>query len=274
MCRAVRNTSVSVSAVLAVVLGAAQLRAEGFRFLIPEAEAFPGQQIELTVEGDYAVSVQGFSLAFSYPVDALEIVNIDFTQTILGAIGADFLVSEVDREQGHVFLAALVDVKPPFESELIPAIGQPLALARMLVEVSSDASEDIQLEFRDGLFQPPVQNLFVVDDVSVPVDELGGGSITLLRKTMFIRGDANSDVLVDIADPIAVLNYQFSYGFEPPSCLVACDVNLDDWVDISDAIYLLRFLFEPSMPPPPHPFPAPGSLDYFSRLDCKQGLDL
>ncbi|MEE8142440.1 MAG: dockerin type I repeat-containing protein, partial [Planctomycetota bacterium] len=72
----------------------------------------------------------------------------------------------------------------------------------------------------------------------------------------FVRGDANGDEIVNIADPIYVLEYLFADGRDP-TCFDAADGNDDGAVQISDAIYLLTFLFDEGLPPPP-PFPDPG----------------
>ncbi len=56
------------------------------------------------------------------------------------------------------------------------------------------------------------------------------------------RGDANSDLKLDISDPIYVLNYLFSGGAKP-RCVPVADTNADRKVDISDAVAALTYLF-------------------------------
>lgn len=67
-------------------------------------------------------------------------------------------------------------------------------------------------------------------DVSV-----GGGP------TEFLRGDANQNGMVEIADSISILGVLFSG--DSTSCASALDVNDDEGSDISDAIFLLSYLF-------------------------------
>ncbi len=74
---------------------------------------------------------------------------------------------------------------------------------------------------------------------------------------VFLRGDANSDADVNIADPIFTLNGLFGDG-GPSRCREAEDANADAEVNIADPIYLLNRLFGSGAPPPP-PFPACGS---------------
>lgn len=73
----------------------------------------------------------------------------------------------------------------------------------------------------------------------------------------FVRGDANTDGGVDIADPIAMLQFTF-LGQGSLSCLKASDANADGSpADISDAIFILLYSFSGGSPPPA-PFPGCG----------------
>src|SRR5688572_12647705 len=58
----------------------------------------------------------------------------------------------------------------------------------------------------------------------------------------FLRGDANQDADLDIADPVFLLNWLFSGG-RRPSCADAADMNDDGTLDISDAVYCLEIAF-------------------------------
>ena len=73
----------------------------------------------------------------------------------------------------------------------------------------------------------------------------------------FVRGDANQDTNIDLADALFVADYLFANGAVPP-CLDAADVNDDGVHDISDPLYLIRHLFIVGSPPPPAPFPTAG----------------
>ncbi len=71
----------------------------------------------------------------------------------------------------------------------------------------------------------------------------------------FIRGDANTDASVNLADGIKILNTLFQG--DTFACEIALDTNRDCSVNIADAIYLLNFLFVGG-PPPTAPFPDCG----------------
>ncbi len=82
----------------------------------------------------------------------------------------------------------------------------------------------------------------------------------------YIRGDANADGHVDLADPIRILFYLFSN--EALSCLSAADTNDDDSVNASDGVYLLTHLFMVG-PPPPSPYGACGVEPVDDGLTCE-----
>ena len=101
----------------------------------------------------------------------------------------------------------------------------------------------------DGI-SDPCEILFGSPDIDL--DELPDEC-----ETAFIRGDAQSNGVIDLADPIRVLNYLFENG--PSECIAAYDANGDDRVDVADPVRLLQFLFS-NGPAPPAPFPDCGLL--------------
>lgn len=83
----------------------------------------------------------------------------------------------------------------------------------------------------------------------------------------FVRGDANGDGGIDIADPITMLAHTFAG--EPVPCLDALDADASASVEVTDPIVLLSHLFLGTEPPPaPYPDcrPAPGR----SELGCEE----
>ena len=77
-----------------------------------------------------------------------------------------------------------------------------------------------------------------------------------IEEPIFIRGDANDDGKLDLADAIWIINDLFHEG---PSgvCPDASDGNDDEHLDASDAIYLIDYLFRGQMSPS-NPFPSCG----------------
>ncbi|MEM7261158.1 MAG: hypothetical protein AAF488_04145, partial [Planctomycetota bacterium] len=85
------------------------------------------------------------------------------------------------------------------------------------------------------------------------------------RPAMFyVRGDADASGIVNIADPIFILNYLF-LGGTIPTCIDAADANGDGGEpSISDPVFLLLWLFAGGNPPPP-PTPSDGE---YPLTDC------
>ncbi len=82
----------------------------------------------------------------------------------------------------------------------------------------------------------------------------------------FIRGDANGDGIVNIADPITSLDFLFASGLV--NCDDALDVNDDGAVDIADPISTLTYLFIVGGASPAFPFPDCGLDPTRDGLDC------
>ena len=64
----------------------------------------------------------------------------------------------------------------------------------------------------------------------------------------FIRGDANSDGLIDASDVIYLINYLF-LGTSPPDPMAAADANCDGTVDAGDLIIVINYIFLGTSPP-------------------------
>lgn len=111
-----------------------------------------------------------------------------------------------------------------------------------------------------------VDNFVVIDGFSV--NTITSNALLTFSDTLpgFVRGDANVDDSINIADPVAILTYLFGGG-PLPICFDAADSNDDGGVDISDSIYLLSFLFAGGPDPLP-PYPDCGTDPNIDILDC------
>ena len=96
-----------------------------------------------------------------------------------------------------------------------------------------------------------------------PVSYLEPGSVTWISH--FIRGDANLDSALNIADAETILGA--CYMGKPVDCEDAADTNDDGALDVSDVVTVLQFLFSGS-PTPPAPFPDAGSDPTGDLLNC------
>jgi hypothetical protein len=244
---------------------------EGYHFLIPEVEAAPGDAVLVEIQGLHEQSAQGFSLGVRYPSQDLVIDSIHIRDTILEAIETDFVQVFIHPEEGFFTAGVLVDTLPPFDGALIPNIFRPLTFLNVEARVRATAATDLVLRFTDGLSRPPVANLYVVDNQSIQVSELGEGVVRVRvpePEPLFLRGDSNADAGVDVSDAITILRYRFLGTAEPP-CMDAADANDDSAVDVSDAVFVLAFLFQGQRSPPP-PASRPGLDPTRDALGCEE----
>ncbi len=82
-----------------------------------------------------------------------------------------------------------------------------------------------------------------------------------------MRGDANADGKLDIADAVRVLGYLFGGGATTLDCLDAADANDDGKLDVADAVKILGHLFA-ATGPLPQPFGACGPDPSDDALGC------
>ncbi|MGE4619584.1 MAG: hypothetical protein AAEJ04_07230, partial [Planctomycetota bacterium] len=81
----------------------------------------------------------------------------------------------------------------------------------------------------------------------------------------FIRGDANIDGVLNILDPVTILEWLF-FGEEFSFCPTAADGNDDGFINLSDVVYLLNaFFLSGSLPEAPWPDCGPDPTSDFLR---------
>lgn len=72
----------------------------------------------------------------------------------------------------------------------------------------------------------------------------------------FLRGDANQDLTIDLADAVTILSHLF---VEPSlDCMASADANTDNKIDLADPVFLLQYVFQ-SGEAPQSPFPDCGA---------------
>ena len=74
--------------------------------------------------------------------------------------------------------------------------------------------------------------------------------------TAFLRGDCNTDLRVDIADGVWILNNMFQSG-PAGTCAEACDADNNGALEMGNAIYVITYRLL-SGPAPIAPFPECG----------------
>ncbi|MEC9476954.1 MAG: hypothetical protein VX764_07960 [Planctomycetota bacterium] len=244
---------------------------------------FPGQDIEFCFfYSDPDDNLQGVQLAVCY--DDLVLVDGSFTieGTIADELGAEFVNYQIDNDDndgdGRELIAGiLMDALPPFENQQLPTTVEPLMIACVQAEVDGGAicGDTFSIDFCDGINGNgvvPINNIAVINYQSISDFTLIGATYEIVPVPAFLRGDCNTDTLVDLADAATVIATQFQ-GYEV-GCLDACDSNDDSIINLADSVYLLNFLFlfGPTMPDPgpyvPGPDPTADDLDCALPASC------
>jgi len=70
-----------------------------------------------------------------------------------------------------------------------------------------------------------------------------GNDYATIKYFQFLRGDANSDQLLNVTDVIYLINYLFKSG-PAPDPLKKANANCDGQVNVTDVIYLVNYLFK------------------------------
>lgn len=200
-------------------------------------------------------------LVFGTPIDICLYANADAgeamaadptTDLMFHASGSTNVVFEAEDPMGVTPCDALfIDVSGT------PLVGNPVSgIAYQpsvdgFVWAQSDVANSLYAVSKTGVVTALTTANHTISDIEVvevatpcpPSDE-------------FIRGDANNDGSVNIADVISLLGSLFA-GDPPPVCPDAGDFNDDGGQNIADAITLLGNLFSAGPPLPP-PFPNCG----------------
>ncbi|MBI4583823.1 MAG: hypothetical protein HY717_07350 [Planctomycetes bacterium] len=138
--------------------------------------------------------------------------------------------------------------------------------------LSRVVSQPVEILWRPaGTGEPFAAAIFTYDRANrwLVIEAKGDAEFLIATEKLgpgFIRGDANANGEVDIADAVFILKHLF-IGDSVPPCARAVDVTGNAAVDIGDAIYLLRYLFLRGTPLPP-PYPACGGEGAKSALPC------
>tara|TARA_B000000460_G_C21519110_1_gene394881 strand:- start:654 stop:1196 length:543 start_codon:yes stop_codon:yes gene_type:complete len=155
---------------------------------------------------------------------------------------------------------------------------------RSLIVLGEEEVRESSLEFVDVTLgeDRPMEILFVVNGEGVVPDFVGEKTVTIEgpdepdATPLFIRGDANNDSQVDIADGIWIVQMMF-YNGEMTTCWPAADANNDMVLSISDALYIINYRLQPGSTnfalysAPEGPYPECGSVEEVTIEECPEG---
>ncbi|MEE9443014.1 MAG: Ig-like domain-containing protein, partial [candidate division Zixibacteria bacterium] len=152
------------------------------------------------------------------------------TMTVILGESIEYHIQAIDPDLDPVFFWM---INPPPNSVLVDSGNGAASLT-----FTPDASQNGAMH----LFR------YVVEDPAGLTDTL----FKWTRVATFLRGDANNDATVNIADAIFIVNFVFKQG-DPPIVMEAADVNNDGIdgprVNVGDALYLVNFIFKYGPPP-------------------------
>jgi len=223
------------------------------------------QDVELPFIAINTHPLMGFSMVARFDPAVLLLKDIHVRDTITEAMEAEFVNPIIRNDAGYFIFAVLLDVTPPFEDQRIPATGLDLVIAKGVADVREETlADETRIAFEDGLGAPPISNVFVIDSQSIRPRTMDG-ILTIRHALLFVRGDANGDGRVNIADPVMIVFRVFRGT--PLWCEDAADTDDDGRLRVNDPVYLLQYLFLHG-PKPPLPFPAIGRDPTEDKLDC------
>ncbi|HVR74265.1 MAG TPA: hypothetical protein VMT52_08035, partial [Planctomycetota bacterium] len=245
-------------------------------------------------EGSFGV--QGWSYGITLDETELEVTRgapgVD-SMALNGGAGPDFVnYNLADQNRGGtlrgVTVGAVLDRDAPGTTVLAVGAGASRHIDSITVrsrqEIPAGGSpRTTELKFSSQLGgDRPLEILAVVGGESIVPDSSDTKTINLIPRGVidgadrFIRGDANNDARVDIADGIWIINTLF-YGGGATACAPAADANDDDRRDLTDAMYIFQYQLQPGrtpgnlFPAPPAPFPNCGSHPDATAENCPQG---
>ena len=236
--------------------------------ILGNAWGYPGQsRIPVELRASNADPLMGMQVSSAFDASALALAAVTTENTMTEALRCEFFQPIIDNDMGTVIIGILLDNEPPFDpSRRYPVTGYRLRIARMVFDVRHDAApdQDVALRLVDNLGTPPIKNRVVVDNESIAPRTIDG-TFRVGRVPVFLRGDANGDGRVDIADPVMILLHLFKDYTIP--CQKAADADDDGKIRVNDAQYLLNYLFLGGRAIPP-PFPQPGTDPTQDDLSC------
>jgi len=275
-----------------LILEAQGSKREGKKNVV-EVDCGAGGALTMTVaiektQDPEANGAQGWSIAITHDSAKLDIQNSGGFPTIDGTdagalFDGGFKKTEVvdpAKNGGKSGLVSAVVLSFTLPVTLDPAKKQSIALSKYSLKAGvTTLDPPTTIMFMDGLrgSGQPVQNILTVNGNSVTPTNL----ISLDVKCQagpppsgkFVRGNANDDGKVNIADPIWIINELVRKG-PKTKCQDAADANDDGQMDLSDAMYLIqwRFLAGPAPSAPFGGIPAGCGTDPTAdSLDCAAG---
>ncbi len=235
---------------------------------LQDALVYAGQQhVLLPVKVTSVLPFQGFQIAGRFDANVMSLPPgesfMDFTSTVTGGLHKpEFMAARQNADEGWFTLGVVLEMAEPITAEFPPM--RKMNLVNLVADFAADVPNrtDAKLRLEDDVGDRMIDNGLTVNGSVTVKPELHNGTVLVIRPDIeslgppFLRGDADGNTRIDIADAIFVLQYLFAHG-RPPACMDSGDVDDDGTVNIGDAIAILSYLFGNSFHPAV-PFPKPG----------------
>lgn len=259
----------SCLAIVGLALGASAADAQdpNYIFTTETATVAPGAAFSLTtsVDSTAGMDVSGWSYGICHDPAALQldsIANGAITQGFDGGDGPSFNNTAVFADGYTVGVVISLT-----GAEVLPPSAGALSIGNYTNLMADGATTTTGL--CSTLGTPPVDAVVVVNGASIDMTKVDGTVTSFVPPiTAFIRGDANADGLLNIADGIWMLLELFQGG-PGTDCDGANDSNSDSSYDASDAVFVFNYQFL-NGPAPAAPFPACGTTPGQTETDCTE----
>ncbi len=261
-------------------LGTIALSASAFGGLLPtvltvsSGSGLPGSTVDLAVELENgAGDAQGWSYGICHDPLALTLIEASPGTTALTVNNGEPASFLEMGEHAEGYTTGVVICLTGCATLPIGA-GYQLTVGTYSIDGEEGATTDVCP--CSTLGSPPIATVLVLGGASVAVDTVCGTveAIAAPPQVEFVRGDANNDGSVNIADGIWMLAELFLGGVSF-DCREAKDANADGAFDTADPITVLNFRFL-SGPSPSAPFPDCGAagpeVDSQTQSSCLGGI--
>jgi hypothetical protein len=200
-------------------------------------EGVPGQtNVPVIVTGTNDIPIHGYSLALTFPPEALTLKDFSTVGTHIHALEPDFVAPQIDNQLGIATIAVLfVSFEPPGSATALPPVAEgayPRILARLTFDVKSTAQGGAYpLELTDGIGTPANFNRFTqsgtsnTPSVTHGTFVVAGGNVLAVEKKLTFAGRAGLILFAYTQHPQPLGGFSVALTFEKFSLSMAADAT-------------------------------------------------
>jgi hypothetical protein len=212
------------------------------KMVLGGAYALPGETVSLPLFFENNLPATGITFKITFDSTLLAIQNVE----TIGSRLESWTEVHTVTKAGALFFYALPTLEyAPLPS--LPADSGVLVQVDFLISDQAPEGITIPIEFHNS----PYWQLYWGHYNAYTQDGMDFIQPTTVPGWIFsgvLRGDANADGVIDIADVTYLINYVFLQGSAPDPMALG-DANCDGVVDVADVMYLINYLFLGGQPP-------------------------